>query len=264
MSRARGVEDDVVRIQQDGDASHGSLEFATLVADVLVDSYSVQYSGWSDYHGTSGDHTWNEMTGNLKRMLVPVRLRTTCPDDDAGYFNFEVQDVVGTVRDAILSKWYEELPANFYDVAMSYEPPPYLTPPQYTYWVTAFPAQMSVNLQMSITNLFVAANLAFTQGTSVPVDYLVPGYRHLAGLPPPCSSFSGGDGWIGPFDMREGQGGSEALARFRSAYQDLIGEQTNSVPESVIWDLYNYELRMVEGAWKFMGEHPASHDTVLR
>lgn len=236
-TRATGVQDDSIGINKEGE----DIRFVSLVADTLFD-YNIAYAGWKDWTASSS-HPYTTISGYGKRMLVPISVPTKYPNSDTDRFEFAMTNVMTSLRSALESNLFARIGADFDDVSLADEKPPFL-PSQYSGmpFVTSYPADRTVSITFSITNLYVAARLHFSQGVTNTPKYVIPGYKHLDGLPPPL----GGDGWIGPFDTREGHGWDEVLELYTGLYQDLINSQTNSVPSSVQRGLYDYELEMVE------------------
>lgn len=226
--------------------------FMTLVADVEYD-YSVSYSGWEDWDSQGGQAT-RHIQGHGVRSFVPIPIPTVAPDEGESRFSFGLTNVFYEVKDRLQYLICSKINANFGDHHRATACPPYMSGTTGGgYYTGRFPAERSVLLSMKISNLFVAANLNFTQGTTNYIGgaydvYHVPGYRHLQtpGVPP----VGGGDGWVGPF-VGDGEVNA-AVSFFRERYVELLTSQTNSVPASFIENVHQYENTRIPNAVEFL------------
>ena len=254
VSRATGV-DEEISIKRDT----GSVKFLFFVLDLEFD-YNLSYAGWFDWT-PSGGHPPTTASGYGKRKMFPWVVATMAPNSSEGKFHMDGRDLFASAKDILLDYVYGKVQgSNFSEPEGPDTKPPYLPDSVIGQPVVVkYSANQQVYVNFSIKNMFAATNLDFTQGTGHPIIYHVPGYKHLDGLPPLFDA-DHHNGWIGPFYLDE-EHKDEYRSMVVQLFSDLISEQPN-VPESVIWDLYNYELVMRPDLSPFMGVRPTTHMVV--
>ena len=238
LCRAFGTDGMVKKRVQDD-----AVSFVSLVVDVDYE-FSLYFLGWKDYKPDGSDtHTYVPYT--RKRMLLEIEV----PFDDESFaegreYLLKSTNIIAAVKSRLVDFVFSTYNANF-DEENAVKPPPFeVAGPGL--WALKYKATRELFLNFAINDIFVTCGVEFSQGVNKSMPFHVPGYRHLKFPKFP------GEGWIGPFDMRPGHGGSVVIDRFKSAYQSLISAQPN-VPISVIHDLYLYELLM-QPYYPFMWE----------